>query len=96
MIDEKYLVYKREEYEAWLNQDSDGPALRRPEPLKDAVVIRTQDIFAAAGLSAYTHTLAVLIKRAGDPSLLPVLDYFRAVTQEAEDRFERGDVKAPD
>ena len=74
-----------------------------PTPLEDAVVIRTQDIFAAGGLSAYAHNIRAYIGGAFHfiPSemveqLLEVADYFASVAQEAEDRLNRGECKVPD
>lgn len=108
MSDEKYITFKRAEYEEWLQverrfQPSALVHASEPEPINDAVVIRTQDIFAAAGLNAYALNIRTYIGGVVNfmpeemvDKLLEVADYFAAVAQEAEDRLVRGECKVPD
>lgn len=49
---EKYVVFKKEEYENRLD----------PQPLDDAVVIRRQDIFAPPALDAYANAIQTAIE----------------------------------
>lgn len=53
MRDDKYVVFKLEDYQEWLSNA--GATL---SPLEDAVVIRTQDIFAAPALYAYANCIS--------------------------------------
>lgn len=100
--DEKYIVFKRSdftpEFAKYLLSMKQFPT-----PLEDAVVIRTQDIFAAGGLSAYSHSIRAYLGGAQMylpegmmQQLLEVADYFASVAQEAEDRLVRGECKVPD
>jgi hypothetical protein len=101
-VDEKYVVFKIGDC------DEVRPGMMcyiSGEELKDAVVIRTQDVFAAAGLSAYAHSIrafATVAWMTNDPSpaiyhrLIEIADYFDSVAQEAEDRLGRGECKVPD
>lgn len=114
MHDEKYIVFKRDEWQnflEWLGE-KDLTAkqaigyladFRHSKPLEDAVVIRTQDVFAAGGLSAYSHAIRAYLGGAQIylpdemmQRLLEVADYFASVAQEAEDRLIRGECKVPD
>ena len=105
MEDEKYVVFKREDFDRWALALPDTQYGRMPFSLKDAVVIRTQDVFAAAGLSAYAHnieTYLYMLRPIGqlsfdmDTGVERVLKYFQSVQQEAEDRLEHGECKLPD
>lgn len=93
MRDDKYMVFKRSEMEAWA-YDPDAPSFSNaPKALEDAVVIRTQDLFAASGLYAYAHTIMTHIglmdttatgyARAG--RLREIADYFFDRAREAEE-----------
>lgn len=94
MSDEKYIVFKRE---VWGRFIGTRPVEDQPPTVDDAVVIRTQDVFAAAGLSAYAHNIECAMMFVYDmEELAKVRDYFRSVAQEAEDRLARGECKLPD
>lgn len=92
MDNEKYVVFKKEE---WDKFEADALA---PEPINDAVVIRTQDVFAAAGLSAYCMNMQfyLAMNPLASPELQKAIDYFRRVADEAEDRLSMGQCKIPD
>lgn len=113
--DEKYVVFKREEF-AKVIQDLTGmdgvELLKFDSEVADAVVIRTQDVFAVSGLRAYRDTIlthrnllrSLFEKKDYPPSTIEemidnldrAIEYFTEVTIEAEDRFNRGEVKVPD
>ncbi len=62
--DEKYIAFKRAEFDAIDPKEAwqlIGREHRTVKPLEDAVVIRTQDIFAAAGLEAYANNIRVYV-----------------------------------
>lgn len=116
-MNEKYLVVKEAKIAELEEQFKLNPhfhefieVLRR-YCVDDAVVIRTQDVFAAGGLSAYEHQIAqgiAVLQQvredqgtsliAGDTmkKLQEIRAYFAAVAQEAEDRLARGECKLPD
>lgn len=94
-MNEKYVVFKKSEW------DLGDTGFLELEPLPDAVVIRTQDIFAAAGLSAYEHNIrTTLALTTPEPEmkrqLETIADYFSDVAQEAEDKLARRQCKVPD
>lgn len=108
--DEKYVVFKREEFLAWAETVTE---IMPGGALEDAVVIRTQDVFAAAGLEAYANNIRVyagaiagmipdLPAEKRGPAMVMVqrcteiAGYFQDCAAEAEDRLQRGDVKVPD
>lgn len=99
MSDEKYVVIKAEDL---VPTDSDGLyILKKSSILSDAVVIRTQDVFAAGGLSAYGHAIRSYTSRmkSDEPGRLEldlVANYFFDCAQEADDRLARGECKLPD
>lgn len=107
-MDDKYVVLKKADWEAWITSWAPSPTARpgiELDALDDAVVIRTQDAFAAAGLGAYLSTLKLgrtlladqpMVSDAALSSLERTIDYFAAMVSEAEDRLARGDVKLPD
>jgi hypothetical protein len=105
MENEKYVVLKLTDVNAFLEDADYGPmmgvrSLVEMCALPDAVVIRTQDAFSAAGLSGYAHLVDFALQ--GDMSekrrkhLEVVRNYFHSVAQEAEDRLARGECKLPD
>lgn len=109
MPDEKYVVVKRENFR---KTDSPGVFLvEERHVLEDAVVIRTQDVFAAGGLSAYAHSIVAYIELLRTMPFMPqpmpnannlaemlqdVADYFMDQSREAEGRLARGECKLPD
>lgn len=65
--DDKYLVFKREEFTKWLYtntmHDSWSEHLEiAPRPLVDAVVLRLQDKFTAPALRAYRDQVLAVIE----------------------------------
>lgn len=90
MIDEKYVVFKREEFQRWYQTvDSAGGTV--PMALDDATVIRGQDLFAGPALHAYAASIAIAVKILAntDPdlakSLRDVADYFSERAAEADE-----------
>lgn len=109
-MNEKYVVVKREH----VKRSSMGAGyldFQDEDLIEDAVVIRTQDVFAAGGLSAYAHSIRAYTRLL---RTMPVSDheqdlanqlanrledtaqYFHEVAVEAEDKLARGDCKLPD
>lgn len=89
--DNKYVVVKREEWDALLRVAPAMVAEHFPEPIPDAVVIRRQDVFAPPALDTYANAIytAVEILRMQNGQhadearrLLNIADYFhgQAVT----------------
>lgn len=65
MTDEKYIVFKRDEFEAWCKAEVEAAttlAYPLPVSLSDAVVLRHQDLLAAPMLGLYRDMLTLLIK----------------------------------
>jgi hypothetical protein len=61
--DDKYIVFKRDEFNDWaLGLITVAP---RPASLDDAVVIRTQDVFAGPALHTYAAGINIAIRIAG-------------------------------
>lgn len=89
MKDEKYVVFKKSEFDAWWQQPTVGGSHHRlpsPEAVHDAVVIRRQDVFAPPALDAYANGITVvleILKKVGvSPDIVIPLeakaDYFHA------------------
>lgn len=93
MPDDKYIVFKRDDYRHMTD----------PKPLEDAVVIRMQDIFASSALFAYASAIRTSIEileatvSDTDPQTLErlsdIADYFMARGEEASKHPVR---KVPD
>jgi hypothetical protein len=64
IVNDKYIVFKSEEWIEWLMSPKQRllPGDKLPEMLPDAVVIRRQDIFAGPGLSAYASAIQTYIE----------------------------------
>lgn len=92
--DEKYIVFSRAEFAGWLTclQNGDDIAdIDHPAVLDDAVVIRTQDVFAGPALHAYASNIwnvAQAYRACGlqhlPDQLLSVADYFHERAVEAD------------
>lgn len=98
MGDEKYVVFKRETWEDYLEDVAITPSF---DPIEDAVVIRTHDVFAPAGLHAYAHLVHFCIELANFPAeiegpLKATRDYFLERASEAEDNLKHRASKYPD
>lgn len=102
--DRKYVVFRREEPMA--GADPAAHIYAAGDAIEDAVVIRTQDLFAAAGLQAYAEVIrtgVALLEQSGsviaDPAVLDglfeVAEYFESRAQEAADRRAMGECKLP-
>lgn len=73
MLKDKYVVFKKEEFDKWIQTGASGPASGdEPESLADHFVLRSKDVFAAPALHGYGHTIqsmldvdAVLRERTG-------------------------------
>ena len=100
--DDKYVVFKADEFDHWwmhkVRPRLEGVIDQPPEQLVDAVVIRTQDVFAAGGLSAYANQIETVIEVGGVPQddvlrLEEIRDYFFDRAREAEQSPDR---KLPD
>lgn len=99
MQDQKFIVFKRDEFVAWRNQAEIGGAhhdIPEPHHLEDAVVIRKTDAFAAPVLHAYASmvltAMEVLRDGSGEASyrdLESVHDYFMNAAQEADETQKR-------
>ncbi len=82
-VDDKYIVFKRAEYEAWA---VGGP---KAEPIDDAVVIRRQDVFAPPALDVYANAIQIAIELRGATTveqrenLRQTADYFHEQAEAA-------------
>lgn len=99
MEDSKYIVFKREEWEAFWGEDFVGVESAEPlqltlegHHLDDAVVIRKQDIFAGPALHAYASSISTVIEvlelmgvAGALDDLEEVRDYFFEAALEADD-----------
>lgn len=94
--DEKYITFNRQEFMETVG-DLEGLGTRYAGlALKDAVVIRRQDLFASPCLDVYARTIAIVASREDDRKvkgeLLAIADYFQ---RQAELAAEEG-FKLPD
>lgn len=91
--DEKYITFDRAPFDAWQRKMAGGDIedIPLPEPVGDAVVIRTKDVFAGPALHSYASNIwnvaeayrfAGLVETAD--KLLPVADYFHERAVEAD------------
>lgn len=95
MTDEKYIVFKRKDFQEFWERIGgsgakgiDGVWENAPDPLQDATVIRGQDLFAAPALDSYANSIGVFVSLAdpGDPRrdyLQSVADYFHRRADES-------------
>jgi len=93
--DHKYIVFKRADFERYVSGEP-APSYV-PHELRDAVVIRRQDLFAAPALATYASCIAIARMTASDElvrkSLLDVGDYFERQAQlAAAEGFKLPDV----
>lgn len=90
--DDKYIVFKRDEFLEHLGNDPTFKDLI----VRDAVVIRRQDFFASAALATYANSIALVGQTTPDEvlarRLTNVADYFH---QQSEAAAEQG-YKFPD
>ena len=65
MTDDKYIVFKREDFDEFFRLvQADRPYIEAltDRSLNDAVVIRTQDVFAGPALHCYAASISVAAK----------------------------------
>jgi hypothetical protein len=88
-IDEKYIVFKRSEWEAHKSQTGCMPETMA---VTDAVVIRTQDVFAGPALHTYANMIQIALALASPRpttdlrDLRRIADYFHTRAVEADER----------
>lgn len=98
--DEKFVVFRRDDYARVLDDGIDLHDLARLA-LGDAVVIRTTDVYASAGLYAYAANIQTVLELC---QLAPdvrkhqenVRDYFTDRADEADELRRRRMAKMPD
>ena len=100
-MNDKYVVFKREDWEAHLDQPG-----CMPESLEvdDAVVIRRQDVFAPPALDAYANLITAAIQISQDAAgfipgvdeeleatkrMREIADYFHEQAQISYDTFRK-------
>lgn len=96
-LNNKYIVFKREEWDDHVNINVGGP---EPAEVEDAVVIRRQDIFAGPALHAYAACIGLTVNLFGDADLAHrmerIADYFHEQAVLADEVAASGDAKFPD
>jgi len=96
MKDDKYIVFKRGEFEEFWNRIVGAEGIdervwdNAPNDLEDATVIRGQDLFAAPALDAYAAMIAIVLKFGGMTEttrreLQMAADYFHERANESRD-----------
>jgi hypothetical protein len=92
--DEKYIVFKRDEFFQWMGELSVSPRLMKAPLLRedaldhalpDAVVIRRQDLFASPALATYASCISMVAKTTKNGELQTVADYFQRQSELAAD-----------
>ena len=83
MKDSKYIVFKFEEFDEWMREVVRTHGVHPnvlPQALEDAVVIRTQDHFAAPALDSYANSIrictSIMLDRERAKELDNIADYF--------------------
>jgi len=84
--DEKYIVFKRSD---WEEASQNLGSAWTPEPVDDAVVIRTRDIYAGPAFHAYAHAAMTTLEFMTEHSPIreeidPVVNYFLDRAEEAD------------
>lgn len=76
MSDSKYIVFRRDEFLEELAQSASFESV----VVRDAVVIRRQDLFASPCLATYASMIAMVAKNISDADqakeLMAIADYF--------------------
>lgn len=101
MIDSKYVVFKREDFDRWKKEIPPSWV----QEIEDATVIRSQDIFAMSGLWAYANNITTFLEL-HQAFLLPmseeertnlegIRDYFITRADEARRKLLSGDASLP-
>lgn len=104
MSDQKYITFKREEWDEFASAPrgisrSDVKEFGQQKSLKDSVVIRLQDEFASAALHTYANSISVAARAIGmhapatSKRLQDVADYFHSRAVRSDELTEH---KLPD
>jgi uncharacterized membrane protein YeiH len=93
--DDKYITFRRDELMAATASVSGGDW--SDIEVRDAVVIRRQDLFATAALAGYAASIAIAARLTDDPKrkleLIDVADYFQRQSElAAEEGWKTPDV----
>lgn len=87
MTDEKYVVFKRGEFDEWFDTIVETRSDSSPAEVPDAVVLRQQDVFCPAALDTYATSIMVAVSLAtpGDTtrSLQKLADFFHSKAEES-------------
>jgi hypothetical protein len=65
----KYVVFKRDEWEQWKQERVSDIGTTNPDEVEDAVVIRRQDVFAPPALDAYANAINVALELPSERSI---------------------------
>jgi len=106
MTDEKYITFKREEFQEMIDDykivgssKENVNKWARDHALRDSVVIRLKDEFAAAALHTYANSISVAARAIGmhapttSKRLSEIADYFHTQAVKSDDLAEH---KLPD
>lgn len=107
MFDSKYIVFKREDWEAFAKdwkrtKEEDKRVFAQDMSLQDTVVIRLKDSFAGAALHTYANSISLTARLLRDlmPStrkrLQDVADYFHEAAVRADEIAAADEDKLPD
>lgn len=78
----KYVTFKVEEFQEFLERMKDKGSAPMPAEVEDAVVIRRQDVFAPPALDSYANSIVVALEALPDG-----FDHLRAQLREKADYF---------
>lgn len=70
---DKYVVFKKEQFDHWMRRVRAFKPDDHPDMLKDAIVIRRQDIFAGPGLHAYAAAISTVIEMMEGGVIFPMV-----------------------
>lgn len=100
MIDKKYVVFKRLDFEEWY---AELPEADYPPFIEDAVVIRRQDVFAPPALDAYGNAILCVVeamKTDERPEIVDTVDRLQGIADyfhsQANLAWQIRDRKLPD
>lgn len=62
MKDNKYIVFKRDDWERWVDKQMELDHSLPLMPVEEVVVIRLQDVFAGPALHAYSSSVSTIIE----------------------------------
>lgn len=95
----KYITFKRDEFQAhvhtvWLSMPERTP-LKWPDEIEDAVVIRTQDVFAGPAFHTYAASIGLVARMLAfthpekAQQQQDIADYFHARAEEADEGLRK-------